>query len=360
MVMNPVAPPTDADESNPQPTPRWAWLNNLAGLRRLALATLVATLALIGLGGAVRATDSGLACPDWPFCYGEVIPMQDDIPDDSHYTLWNVWLEHSHRMVAGLVGCAIAAILGWVLVRFRHRPSLLWPAVLALVAVVVQATLGALVVLHLLSPGLVTAHLGMSMVVVACLVTIVAGSSTAHRWVRRGEARGALARPALACAILVFLQILIGGHVTGLAAGLAFGTDPLRFNGNVLPPWPDGWAEAVHIAHRGLAILVGVAVIALAVVARRQVRTAGPAAASPCHPRSPLVIGVLVMLVATQITLGVINLIRLSPPAIVSAHLTVAGLIWAASVTLVTLELLVAVPADDDAPSRHSAAATPV
>jgi cytochrome c oxidase assembly protein subunit 15 len=86
------------------------------------------SLALIGLGGAVRATDSGLACPDWPFCYGKVIPRQADIPTDSGYTLWNVWLEHSHRLVASVVSTLIAVLVGWALVRFRDRPAVLWPA----------------------------------------------------------------------------------------------------------------------------------------------------------------------------------------------------------------------------------------
>jgi heme a synthase len=128
----------------------------LDAFRRFAAATLVATLALIALGGAVRATDSGLACPDWPRCYGLWIPPAD----------LNIWLEHSHRLLAGLVGLMIAALLVWALARHRRREVLV-PVVAAAVLVNVQAALGAIVVLRLLQAELVTAHLGMAMVVVA-------------------------------------------------------------------------------------------------------------------------------------------------------------------------------------------------
>jgi cytochrome c oxidase assembly protein subunit 15 len=307
----------------------------------LAGVTLVLSLVLIGLGGAVRATDSGLACPDWPFCYGKAIPLQADIPTDSGYTLWNVWLEHSHRLVASVVSTLIAVVVGWALLHFRNRPAVLWPAVAALAAVLVQATLGALVVLHLLKAGLVTAHLGMSMVVVACLVAMVAGLAPGWRWRTRSDPPGVLARPALAVTVVAFAQILVGGQVTGLYAGLAYGTDPLRFNGDVLPPWPHTAAEAFHTAHRLLAVVLACAAVALAVAVavryRAAARTGDPVG---LHRRSWLAVVALVVLVAAQVTLGVLNLVLLTPPEIVSAHLATAGLIWTASAFLTSLEHL--------------------
>jgi len=50
------------------------WLRDLSGFQRLGLGTILGLLVLVVLGGTVRVTDSGLACPDWPLCYGELFP----------------------------------------------------------------------------------------------------------------------------------------------------------------------------------------------------------------------------------------------------------------------------------------------
>ncbi len=313
-------------------------------IRALAAVTLVLSLALVALGGAVRATDSGLACPDWPFCYGKIIPRQADIPAGSGYTLWNVWLEHSHRLVASGVSTLIAVLVGWALLRFRRERAVLWPAVAALAAVLAQATLGALVVLNLLHSGLVTSHLGMSMVVVGCLAVMVVGLSPGWRWRRRSDPPGVLVGAGTAVSAIALAQILVGGQVTGLYAGLAYGTDPLRFNGDVLPPWPHTAAELFHTAHRLLAVVLTVAAITVALCALRRSRAA-TAAGSPSglHPRAWIAVVALVVTIAAQITLGVLNLVLMTPPAIVSAHLATAGLIWTSAVFFAALQRLVRV-----------------
>src|SRR5688572_11145676 len=114
----------------------------------------MATLVLIGVGGLVRATDSGLGCPDWPLCFGDWVP-----PADLH-----AWIEHSHRLVAAVFVGPLVGAVALITVfsdRRRDRP-LLAAAVVAGVLVVVQSVLGAAVVLRGLAAELVTAHLGMA------------------------------------------------------------------------------------------------------------------------------------------------------------------------------------------------------
>lgn len=289
----------------------------LNGFQRLALLNVVVTLALIALGGAVRATDSGLACPTWPGCFsgGDFLPALQV----------NVWLEHSHRLVAGAVGLLIAAQLGWALLRYRTRPDVVWPAVAALVAVLVQAALGALVVLQLLRAELVTAHLGMGMVVLASLLTLTVTASSrpgAPGRVPRDSAHGRLARTSAAVSALLLAQILIGGHVTGIAAGLAFVGEGFPFLGVASFSPLQTEQQVFNAAHRVVAVALVVAVAVLV----RQARTSG---ASGWTARLPRVVAGLLGL---QIALGLANLWSGLSSLAVIPHLTVASWLWAAMV----------------------------
>lgn len=294
--------------------------------RRLAAVTLGATLALAALGGAVRATDSGLACPDWPACYGMWVPP----------AAVDVWLEHSHRLLAGMVGLLIAALLVWVLVRHRRRRGILAAAIAAAVLVNVQAALGALVVLQLLRAELVTAHLGMSLVVLGCLVFLLRWSASPHGGAGVPRGHGVRDDRAIAWAFavvagLVFAQTLVGGHTTGLDAGLAWQTWPL-YDGVVFPEIADV-PSFVHVAHRTLAVVVLGGVVSLAVAVRRhraRQRTAGTWTAS--HEWLVRGADTAVALTLAQVGLGVANLWTLTSPATVVPHLAVATWIWTALV----------------------------
>src|SRR6188768_3396482 len=84
----------------------------LTRFAKLAVAAAVATYVLIVVGGLVRATDSGLGCPDWPLCFGEWTP-----PAELH-----AWIEHSHRLVAAVaVGPLVAAVGLITLFSARRR-----------------------------------------------------------------------------------------------------------------------------------------------------------------------------------------------------------------------------------------------
>jgi heme a synthase len=299
-------------------------LSGLSGFQRLAVVTTVLTLALVALGGAVRATDSGLACPDWPRCFGAWIP-----PADVH-----MWLEHSHRLLAGVVGLLIATLTIWALARHRQRASVVWPAVAALVLVVAQAGLGAVVVLLLLRAELVTAHLGMAMVVVACLVYLTVNVSL-PRDPRPGRDLR-FARLSAAVAALSFAQILVGGHVTGIGAGLVFTDFPLM--DGALVPALDGEREVFHLTHRLLAYLLAAAVVYLcaqAVGYRRRLTASGAWRASDRWLVKLPMWGAT--LVVVQIVLGVANLWTRTSPWTVIPHLAVASWIWTVLALLTVL-----------------------
>lgn len=127
-----------------------------AGVRRaltlLSSHLVVAVVALVVIGGATRVMEAGLACPDWPLCYGALLPGRQ--------MNLQVFLEWFHRLDAFLVGLALTALLSvslrWAALLPRWLP---WLSGLALVLVGLQGALGALTVFQLLAAGTVTAHL---------------------------------------------------------------------------------------------------------------------------------------------------------------------------------------------------------
>ncbi len=292
---------------------------NLGGFQRLSIVTLVTTLVLVALGGAVRATDSGLACPTWPGCFtaGDFVPALQ----------LNVWLEHSHRLIAGVVGLQIAALLVWAIARYRHRRAILWSTVVAAVAVNVQATLGALVVLRLLRAELVTAHLGMAMLILGCLTFLVVRATTIvePRLTAARDLR--FAHVAAGVAALCYVQILIGGHVTGINAGLVFTDFPLM--GGAIFPEITTEREAFHVAHRVVAYLLAGAVGFLVLRAKRYQRELSAAGRWDAGQRWLVRLPRLAaLLVGFQIVLGVANLFNGASFLTVIPHLAVASWLW--------------------------------
>src|SRR5437667_779138 len=79
-------------------------------VRRLAVAAAFLTLVLIVAGGVVTNTDSGLACPDWPTCFGSAMPKM----------VGNVAVEHTHRLIATTVGICTVALVVLTLRRARQ------------------------------------------------------------------------------------------------------------------------------------------------------------------------------------------------------------------------------------------------
>jgi cytochrome c oxidase assembly protein subunit 15 len=172
-------------------------------LRRFVWKIAIATLALMGVGSATRVMNAGLACPDWPLCYGQLVPGQ---------YLFNlqVFLEWFHRLDAALIGLSTVALVG--LAWFYHKSLPLWFPILAtcaLALIVWQGILGGLTVTQLLRFDIVTAHLATALLFLATLVAI-GTASTEHQ--PKGTNRVLFWSGAIA-ASLVYLQSILGGLV---------------------------------------------------------------------------------------------------------------------------------------------------
>ena len=171
-------------------------------IQRLVWKIAIATLLLMAVGSATRVMNAGLACPDWPLCYGQLVPTRQ--------MNLQVFLEWFHRLDAALIGLsaiALAALSWWY--RSQLPKWLPWAATFALFLIVFQGILGGLTVTQLLRFDIVTAHLGTALLFFSTLV-IIGAALTPYQGT---NAAGKLRWLGLSAAILVYLQSILGGLV---------------------------------------------------------------------------------------------------------------------------------------------------
>ena len=258
---------------------------------------VIALVALVVIGGATRVMEAGLACPDWPLCYGALLPGRQ--------MNMQVFLEWFHRLDAFLVGLALLALLSLSVWGRRNLPSWLpWLSALAVGLVGLQGLLGALTVTGLLASSTVTAHLATALL----LVLLISGLS-------QGLAGEAPVGPfpawwlplPMITTLLVFSQCVLGASMASQWAV------EQCFTSGELCEWV--------LRHRQLAGAASLSVLALGV-------------SSVLSIRADLPIRVLavsaVVFVILQVTLGVLTLrSQLQVPFLTIAHQLAAALLMA-------------------------------
>jgi heme A synthase len=287
--------------------------------QRLAVATALATLVLVGVGVLVRATGSGLGCPDWPTCHGGAVP-----PAHKH-----ALIEFSHRFVAMVVGFMVigVAVCAWKF--YRHVPFIVWLATATVPLVGIQGLLGAITVVRELPPEIVATHLLTAMLVLLCEITVavamfVEDPRRPDRPKQRLTARP-IGRLAVMTMVLLAAVMWIGGYMTESGAATACEGWPLC-NGSVVPSADDH--EIVHMLHRYLAGALIFLIVPLVLAAwkrRGEVAWAAPVA---------IVLGVLY---AAQVTVGALNVWYTFPDTLTISHTVIAASIWFTLSTAIAL-----------------------
>ena len=268
-------------------------------MRKLAwsFAVLTAmTFVLVVFGAVVRAKGAGLACPDWPLCFGEVVPSLD----------FGVVLEFGHRALAGAISLVFATLSGIALYRKDTRARVGKFIVASGLILIVQIVLGGLTVLELLASWTVTSHLRCGNAFPLSLAVIAA---RLFRTDRVPAAISPMVRAAAVIfAVLLFLQLMVGGLVSSNFAGLVCVEWPTCVGGQFFPTWegPIG----LHLMHRTLAYLLLAAGAGLTWMALR----------GPLAGKSKLLLG----LVVVQAGLGIANVLGRLPVEVTAAHSALA------------------------------------
>ena len=308
--------------------------------RSLVLMGAILALCVVVLGAYVRLTDAGLGCPDWPGCYGALTVPQSEAAIQNaqaaypHSTVLvgKAWREMAHRYLAGSLGLIVLSIciFGWS--AKREIKASAWLPTFLVVLIGFQAMLGMWTVTMLLKPAIVSAHLLGGMSTLAILVWL------AHRHWGHSSANIVQSSPLrfmirLALVIL-FMQIFLGGWTSTNYAALAC-TDFPTCHGLWMPEMD--FKDAFHLVrelgqsanggqltlasltaiqwtHRlgALITFIYLLVLALNIMKYWQLKTLGV---------------VLLIVLFTQIGLGIANLILHLPLVLAVAHNFTAGLL---------------------------------
>ncbi len=276
----------------------------MTGIRGLATVSAALVVVQIALGAVVRLTGSGLACPDWPLCYGLWFPAPSSLAALSgvDYTFGQVMAEWTHRFnAAALVGPAILALLVFAWRRRVEAPTTYRLCVIAFLVLLAQAGLGGFTVLDRNSPWSVAAHLAAALLLLALLIGVRA---------RTSGGIGRIAILPLAAALATAAAAASGAMTAKAGATLACPNWPLC-DGTLLPPAEDPLAQ-LHFAHR----LIAAAAVLLTVAAWWQLRqaqgiAARAAALALAAAAAQVLLGIVVLHIFSggslwpQVTIGV-------------------------------------------------------
>ncbi len=290
--------------------------NSLFG--SLALTGLLSTILLIMVGSFVRVSGNGLGCPDWPLCYGQAVPPLDDI---------SAWVEFSHRLLGGIVGLQIAAVIFLAWRHYRKDKLILWTAVTTGIALIIQVSLGGLHVLNELPRWTGFIHTAVAMSIAGLLAALVAVTHpklqqlTKERAVLFSQTRLKFGTAVGAAA--TYLLLITGSLVTRTGASLACPSFPHCGVADI--PQSLQGLITIQLIHRFSAFTVAVIIL----VTIWQLLKHG----SDSQTAKQLAYGLATLLVL-QFFLGISNVLLSLPLWSRVLHLGVGGSIWILMVIL--------------------------
>ncbi|TDU80987.1 cytochrome c oxidase assembly protein subunit 15 [Prosthecobacter fusiformis] len=271
--------------------------------QRLALIAFITVEVLIFVGAVVRATGSGLGCPDWPFCYGCVVPPTS--AEDIDFTKIDLekfrakaarhgrdpatitpetlkaefdpvatWVEYINRLTSLPVGFSMLALLIASFGQIRlQRKRVFLASVTAFALVLINAWLGARVVFSGLKPGIITLHMALA-ILLQCVLVYTAWRANDRPWTlpwKNSLPSSRLRWLAWGLFALIVIEGVMGSQVRELTDHLAH-----THAGEPRSQWvielENSW---VYLVHRSFSWLILVAGIAFLQLSRKHLTRAG-------------------------------------------------------------------------------------
>lgn len=223
---------------------------------RLSLLTVLAIYFLILVGGIVRSTGSGMGCPDWPKCFGKLVPptheselppdykeiyslkrqqknerfasmlqslgmqtaareiLEDEsILEEQDFNAIKTWTEYINRLIGAVIGLLILLTAIFSIKYIRSQTTITIVSVLALVAVVFQAWIGSVVVSTNLMPWLISVHMVIALIIVLMLIYVHYKSRQFAKKIYQYSGSKVIKNLLLTCMALLLVQIILGTQV---------------------------------------------------------------------------------------------------------------------------------------------------
>jgi cytochrome c oxidase assembly protein subunit 15 len=191
----------------------------------LVFLTIIVTYLVILAGSIVRATGSGMGCPDWPKCFGQYIPPTDisELPGNykeifkvqgkeiADFNAVHTWVEYINRLLGVVMGFLVLGVLIFSLKVRKEFPKMFIFSMIVFLATLFQAWLGAKVVSSNLAPIKITIHMVFALIILAALIYqyhVVSGYNEVKTQKNKN-----LKNAVLILLVICIVQILVGTQV---------------------------------------------------------------------------------------------------------------------------------------------------
>lgn len=328
------------------------------------LVAIICLFAVISAGGIVRSTGSGMGCPDWPMCFGQIVPPTDasqlpegyediyvagrqaknerfantmerlgytevadkirhdeSILEHEEFNAAKTWTEYVNRLVGAITGIVLLLCAIFSLTFFKSKAIITILSILNVFAVGFQAWLGSIVVSTNLMPGMITAHMLLAILILGISIyTYFKARSLRDKDLLVYHRSGWMKWVALLSLIVIIAQIAIGTEVRE-------GVDLMASTGLARGDWLEAIDQSFYL-HRGLSYFsFGLALLLLFLIRSRFASTTIQSKYT----------NILIGLFLLQIVTGIILSYFAIPPFAQTAHLILACLIFGAQYYLMLL-----------------------
>jgi cytochrome c oxidase assembly protein subunit 15 len=206
--------------------------------------TLIFVYIVIIAGSVVRATGSGMGCPDWPKCFGKWVPPTDisELPANykevyagehhavAAFNVLNTWTEYLNRLAGALLGCLIFLQFLFSIPLRKEDKRLFRYSLIELILIGFQGWLGAKVVSSNLAPVKITIHMVVALVILSVAILIIYRAKKLIKTEAGVAIDPVLKRISIAIFIGSILQILLGTQVREEVDILVKNFDPVYRN----------------------------------------------------------------------------------------------------------------------------------